>query len=145
MTGLGEDVYEDRTTALDALTAESEWLGMYRAGTDASGMVEKAARPIYEEIFAQPSPSGIDHEEMRWCGELARAAILSLGLPLEDLAWAAENAAVVRALARGEWVAVPKVLDETMAITYERGGGSINQGDYGAMLAAAPKSPSEEV
>lgn len=141
MTGLGEDVYEDRTTALDALTAENERLGIYGAETDASGseaeddaafdMRLRAMRAI-QCAFAEANGQSIS------AMKIARSALLSIGLPLPDLQWAAENAAVVRALRSGQLRAV-RVIQVTLPSG--RKGSIPNVGD----VFAAPKSPSEEV
>jgi len=129
MTGLGEDVYEDRTTALDALTAENERLGIYGAETDASGseaeddaafdMRLRAMRAI-QAAFAEANGQSIS------AMKIARSAFLSIGLPLPDLQWAAENAAMVRALREGTHVAVPRAVAVCHGCDHYR----VNDGHY---------------
>lgn len=90
----------------------------------------------------------LDASHPRTYEALCVAALTSIGLPLADLQWAAENAAVVRALRSGEWVAVPKephwMQTEKIINTLGFRRGTPEQA-YMAAIAAAPKSPSEEV
>lgn len=93
MTGLGEDVYTDRSTALDALTEESQRMGMYGDAPDVEKMVAEASAALIARR------SGLSMDDTRhivtapefWryatCikGDV-RAALESLGIPLSVLA-----------------------------------------------------------
>lgn len=86
MTGLGEEVYTDRSAALDALTEESQRMGMYGDASDVQKMVGAAATAISEatrnnfrEMLGKPVGS-------RNIVDPARASLESLGIPLSVLA-----------------------------------------------------------
>lgn len=85
MTGMGEDVYTDRSTALDALTEESQRMGMYGDAPDVEKMVEAAARAMFDLREDDGA-----HWSNQWDREFhindARAALESLGIPLSVLA-----------------------------------------------------------
>jgi len=101
MTGLGEEVYEDRSAALDALVEESERLGLYGSAPDSNHiggiteMVEKASRTLAERHWIDKTAMGAHRpvamaeyvgRTWRCFSEDARAALESLGIPLTVLA-----------------------------------------------------------
>lgn len=92
MTGMGEDVYIDhkanREAVLDELVAESQRLGLYGDAPDnaVEDMVEAAAKPIYDELYTSDLKGGFCPHEWEYCKQHARAALESLGVPLEVLA-----------------------------------------------------------
>jgi hypothetical protein len=106
--------------------------------TEADALVEKAAKALADGNDAHSPWEMLSEHAKRHYGAKARAALTSLGLPLPDLQWAAENAAVARALRSGELRAV-RVTPVTLPSGRE--GRIPNVGD----VFAAPKSPSEEV
>lgn len=126
MTGMGEEVFT-HTPEADAL-------------------VEKAAKAVLS-VLAQQEPvmSDLTSFQRMLTNLIARAALSSLGLPLSDLQWAAENAEVVRALREGVWRAVPD--EPTRAQIDAMCDAPLHPTVfpmYRAALKAAPKSPSEE-
>ncbi len=89
MTGMGEDVYTDRSTALDALTEEGQRMGMYGDApySPVEAMVEAAAKPIYDELYTPNLVEGsVWPHEWEYCKQHARAVLESLGIPLSVLA-----------------------------------------------------------
>lgn len=132
MTGLGEDVYEDRSAALDAPAEESQRLGLYGAAPDVKALeaegwlIEMAIRAMW----AVPGKCQFSYDH-------ARAALESIGIPLSTLA----------AIRARTWVAVPKACTKSMGTAgfskmNEVGKREIEQ-IYSACISAAPKSPEE--
>lgn len=91
MTGLGEDVYTDRSTALGALTEESQRMGMYgdAPDVDTAAMMRETANAICRSHNVNPgqfTPAGGGERYGDLFVDDARAALESLGIPLSVLA-----------------------------------------------------------